>query len=453
MCLIWCTSLASRTSFCIRLRIVAGIETADPRLNGTMAARWSFARRVVGMVAAWLLLLPGLAVAASALTSTADFETKAPYAILMDYESGAVIYQKAADEPVEPASMAKLMTLAVVFDQLKTGRIHLDDQFFISEHAWRDGGAASGSSTMFAKLNSKVPVQDLLYGVIVQSGNDAAIALAEGIAGSESTFANMENQMSRQIGLTESHWTNASGLPDPAMHTTVHDLAVLARYLIKNYPEYYHIFSEKEFTWNKIKQPNRNSLLEMGIGVDGLKTGHSEEAGGERFAHVNHPVTIPWSPRGERNLTRRVNVRSFRPIFCKECPARVDSQSCLARYHRGVRYDVHAGSPGAAARPRRDHRARFDRGRRGENPRQRHAGRQGHGGGQRQPDRGGSGGIAAARARSAVIAGIALKFLSGPCRSGGDLLHGPRSGTARDGFAPFLMLPDAAVAELVDALA
>jgi len=276
------------------------------------------------MVAAWLLLLPGLAVAASALTSTADFETKAPYAILMDYESGAVIYQKAADEPVEPASMAKLMTLAVVFDQLKTGRIHLDDQFFISEHAWRDGGAASGSSTMFAKLNSKVPVQDLLYGVIVQSGNDAAIALAEGIAGSESTFANMENQMSRQIGLTESHWTNASGLPDPAMHTTVHDLAVLARYLIKNYPEYYHIFSEKEFTWNKIKQPNRNSLLEMGIGVDGLKTGHSEEAGygmvmsttdgGRRLIGVVHGLTTMRDRAEEGRKLLVWGTRSFEQV-------------------------------------------------------------------------------------------------------------------------------------------
>ena len=233
------------------------------------------------MVAAVLtgLLLPAFALAAGSLSSTADFESKAPYAILLDYESGTVIYQKNADEPIEPASMAKLMMLAVVFDQLKTGRIHLDDQFYISEHAWRDGGAASGSSTMFAKLHSQVPVQDLLYGAIVQSGNDAAIALAEGIAGSESTFANIENQMSAKIGLTNSHWTNASGLPDPNLHTTARDLANLARYLIKTYPEYYHIFAEKEFTWNGIKQPNRNSLLEMGIGVDGLKTGHSEESG------------------------------------------------------------------------------------------------------------------------------------------------------------------------------
>ena len=233
------------------------------------------------MVASALLALLFCAPARAAGIGTSGpaFDTKASHALLMDYDSGTILYQKRADDPIEPASLAKLMTLAVVFDQLKTGRITLDDQFFISEHAWRDGGARSGSSTMFAKLNSKVPVQDLLYGVIVQSGNDGAIALAEGVAGSEGTFANMENQMSAEIGLTNSHWTNASGLPDPQMHTTVRDLAVLARYLIKNYPEYYHIFSEKEFTWNNIKQPNRNSLLEMGIGVDGLKTGHSEESG------------------------------------------------------------------------------------------------------------------------------------------------------------------------------
>ena len=235
--------------------------------------------RLIGVAALLLALAVAPALAASSIAASADFESGAQYAILIDYESGTVIYQKNADEPMEPASMAKLMTLAVVFDQLKTGRIHLDDQFYISEHAWRDGGAKSGSSTMFAKLNSQVPVEDLLYGVIVQSGNDAAIALAEGIAGSEGTFAGMENQLAQKIGLTNSHWTNASGLPDPDMHTTARDLATLARYLIQTYPEYYHIFSEKEFTWNKIKQPNRNSLLEMGIGVDGLKTGHSEISG------------------------------------------------------------------------------------------------------------------------------------------------------------------------------
>jgi len=248
------------------------MESAFP-----LATKAALAR---GALALFLLLaaLGGMARAA-ADTASADFDSKAPFAILMDYDTGSVIYQKNADEHMTPASMAKLMTVAVVFDQLRSGKIHLDDQFLISEHAWRDGGAKSGGSTMFAVLNSKVPVEDLLYGLIVQSGNDAAIALAEGIAGSEGTFANMENQMAAKIGLTNSHFTNAAGLPDPDLYTTPRDLANLARYLIKTYPEYYHIFSEKSFTWNKIKQSNRNSLLDMGIAVDGLKTGHSEESG------------------------------------------------------------------------------------------------------------------------------------------------------------------------------
>ena len=280
--------------------------------------------RLILTAALALLAMPALAYAAGALTGAADFDTKAPYAILMDYESGTVVFQKNADEPIEPASMAKLMTLAVVFDQLKTGRIHLDDQFFISEHAWRDGGAASGSSTMFAKLHSQVPVQDLIYGVIVQSGNDAAIALAEGIAGSEATFANMENQMSAQLGLTNSHWTNASGLPDPNLHTTARDLANLTRYLIKTYPEYYHIFAEKEFTWNGIKQSNRNSLLEMGIGVDGLKTGHSEESGygsvvsttdgGRRLIAVIHGLKTMAERAEEGRKLLNWGARSFEEV-------------------------------------------------------------------------------------------------------------------------------------------
>lgn len=208
-----------------------------------------------------------------------DFDTKAKYAVLMDYESGTVIFQKDADVDMEPASMAKLMTLAVVFNEIRSGRVHLDDEFFVSEHAWRTGGAASGGSTMFAELNSKIPVEDLIRSVIIQSGNDAAIILAEGIAGSEGSFANMMNQLAGQIGLTNSHFTNPTGLPDPDMHSTARDLANLARYLIHEFPEYYHYFSEPEMEWNGIKQPNRNSLVDMGIGVDGLKTGHTEEAG------------------------------------------------------------------------------------------------------------------------------------------------------------------------------
>ena len=226
-----------------------------------------------------------LALAVLALTTpalaqaAADFDTKAKYAILMDEESGTVIFQKEADVAMEPASMAKLMTLAVVFNEVRAGRVKLTDEFFVSEHAWRTGGASSGGSTMFADLNSKIKVEDLVRSVIIQSGNDAAIVLAEGIAGSEQSFAAMENELAGEIGLENSHLVNPTGLPDPDQYMTARDLAVLARYLIREFPEYYHYFSEPEMEWNGIKQPNRNSLVELGIGVDGLKTGHTEAAG------------------------------------------------------------------------------------------------------------------------------------------------------------------------------
>lgn len=224
-----------------------------------------------------------IAAALLALTSSAfgqvSFETKAKFAILMDEASGTVIFQKDADLPMEPASMAKLMTVAVVFHEVRDGRVKFTDEFFVSEHAWRTGGARSGGSTMFAELNSKIPVEDLVRSVIIQSGNDAAIILAEGIAGSEGSFANLMNELGTEMGLENSHFTNPTGLPDPDMHMTARDLAEVARYLIREFPEYYHYFSEPEMEWNKIKQPNRNSLVEMGIGVDGLKTGHTEAAG------------------------------------------------------------------------------------------------------------------------------------------------------------------------------
>lgn len=225
-----------------------------------------------------LALLIALASAFPALAQ-ASFETNARFAVLMDYESGTVIFQKDADAQLEPASMAKLMTLAVVFNEIRAGRVHLNDEFFVSEHAWRTGGASSGGSTMFADLNSKIRVEDLVRSVIIQSGNDAAIILAEGIAGTEGSFAAMMNETARNIGLEGSHFTNPTGLPDPDQYSTARDLADLGRYLIREFPEYYHYFSEPEMEWNGIKQANRNSLIEVGIGVDGLKTGHTEAAG------------------------------------------------------------------------------------------------------------------------------------------------------------------------------
>jgi D-alanyl-D-alanine carboxypeptidase (penicillin-binding protein 5/6) len=248
----------------------------------------------------WQILATMLALTVPAL-GQASFDTQARFAILMDEDSGTVIFQKDADLPMEPASMAKLMTIAVVFHEIRTGRLTMADEFFVSEHAWRTGGATSGGSTMFAELNSQISVENLLRSVIIQSGNDAAIVLAEGIAGSESSFAAMMNELAEEIGLTDSHFTNPTGLPDPDMYVTARDLADLGRYLIREFPEYYHYFSEPEMEWNRIKQPNRNSLVELGIGVDGLKTGHTEasgygsvistDQGGRRLIAVVHGLT------------------------------------------------------------------------------------------------------------------------------------------------------------------
>lgn len=226
-----------------------------------------------------LFALLALVIGTLPVFAQAQFETKARFAVLMDHESGTVIFQKDADARLEPASMTKLMTLAVVFNELRGGRISLEDEFFVSENAWRTGGAASGGSTMFAELNSLIRVEDLIRSVIIQSGNDAAIVLAEGIAGTEATFAQMMNELAHQIGLTESHFTNSTGLPDPDEYSTARDLADLGRYLIREFPEFYHYFSEPEMEWNRIKQANRNSLIDVGIGVDGLKTGHTQAAG------------------------------------------------------------------------------------------------------------------------------------------------------------------------------
>jgi serine-type D-Ala-D-Ala carboxypeptidase (penicillin-binding protein 5/6) len=246
-------------------------------------------------------ILAVLLAMAAPVWAQATFDTKAKFAVLMDHETGTVIFQKDADLPMEPASMAKLMTIAVVFDQIRTGRLSFSDEFFVSEHAWRTGGASSGGSTMFAELNSKISVENLIRSVIIQSGNDAAIILAEGIAGSEASFAAMMNELAEDIGLTGSYFTNPTGLPDPDMRVTARDLADLARYLIREYPQYYHYFSEPDMEWNGIKQGNRNSLVELGIGVDGLKTGHTEAAGygsvistkegGRRLIGVIHGLT------------------------------------------------------------------------------------------------------------------------------------------------------------------
>jgi len=208
-----------------------------------------------------------------------SFQTTAPTAILMDAGSHAVLFEKNADELTAPASMAKTMTAEVVFNEIKSGRLNFDSEFMISENAWRKGGAGSGGSSMFAKVNTSIRLEDLLRGLIVQSGNDAAIALAEGIAGTEENFARMMNERAKQIGLTKSTFRNATGYGHPEQKTTVRDLAKLALHIIETYPDLYKFFGEREFTWNKIRQQNRNPLLFLDIGADGLKTGNIDESG------------------------------------------------------------------------------------------------------------------------------------------------------------------------------
>jgi serine-type D-Ala-D-Ala carboxypeptidase (penicillin-binding protein 5/6) len=207
------------------------------------------------------------------------FDTKAKHAILMDADANLVLYEKDPDTLMPPASMSKLMTLAVVFRELKAGRIKLEDQFKVSEHAWRTGGAPSGSSAMFAPLNSMVAVADLIPGITVQSGNDACIILAEGIAGSEDAFVKKMNDYAKEIGLTRSHFVNVTGLPAEGHVMTARELANLAHFLMVTYPEYYHYFGMKDFKFGKYTFTNRNPLIFSDLGVDGLKTGFIEEAG------------------------------------------------------------------------------------------------------------------------------------------------------------------------------
>jgi len=205
--------------------------------------------------------------------------TSAPQAMLIEADSGSILYERDADKLIYPASLAKLMTAEYVFNEVKQGRLKLDDEFIISEDAWRRGGAPSRTSSMFAPIHSKVRVEDLLRSVIIQSGNDASIALAEGIAGNERTFADRMTKRAREIGLVHSTFMNATGLPDPDQKVTVRELAKLARHIIHTYPEFYKIYGEPEFTWNKIRQYNRNPLLKVDIGADGLKTGYTKESG------------------------------------------------------------------------------------------------------------------------------------------------------------------------------
>src|SRR5271169_4597623 len=241
------------------------------------AARWPHS----AVAAALIVATFAAAHASSNMTFKKDdtFQTAVAAALLLDPDSDSVLFEKNGDQLVAPASLAKLMTLEFLFNEIKQGRVKLDDEFTISENAWRKGGAPSHGSTMFAAIHSRVKLDDLIHGIIVDSANDACIAIAEGLAGNEPEFGAMLTKRAREIGLEKSTFTNATGYSDPNLRVTAREMATLARHIMQTYPDFFPYFAEREFTWNNIHQLNRNPLLAMGIGADGLKTGETAEAG------------------------------------------------------------------------------------------------------------------------------------------------------------------------------
>jgi D-alanyl-D-alanine carboxypeptidase (penicillin-binding protein 5/6) len=255
-----------------------------------------------------LCLFACLALAAARPAAAQPFQTAAVQAILVDAGSGTVMFEKAADEPMAPASMAKIMTAEILFGQIKAGKLTLESEFPISENAWRRGGGPSGGSSMFAQVGSRIKLADLLRGIIVQSGNDASIAAAEGVAGSEDNFARMMTVRARELGLTGSTFRNATGYGHPEQKVTARDLAKLTIHVVETYPDLYKMFSEEEFTWNKIRQRNRNPLLAMGIGADGVKTGNIDESGfGLVGSAVQNEQRLIVVVNGLRNSRDRAN--------------------------------------------------------------------------------------------------------------------------------------------------
>lgn len=220
-----------------------------------------------------ILMLP------AALAAQSGFETRAQHGVILDFETGEVLWERDGDVPLPPASMSKLMTVVMALEAIENGSLSLDDELPVSENAWRRGGAASGSSTMFLEVNSRARVEDLLRGIIIQSGNDACIVIAEAIAGSEEAFADMMTDRAHELGFTSASFANSTGWPHPDHRVSARDLAGIARHLIQAFPEYYPLWAEREFTYNGIRQFNRNPLLGVFDGADGLKTGHTEESG------------------------------------------------------------------------------------------------------------------------------------------------------------------------------
>ncbi len=241
---------------------------ASRNIRPTNGIRLVTATLIAVLVGCWA------AIATAQTGQEQAIDTPAEHAFLIDLSSGMVLLEKAAETPTPPASMSKMMTVLMVLDRLKAGSLKMSDTFPVSEKAWRKGG-----SKMFVKLGSRVRVDELLHGIIVQSGNDACIVVAEGLAGSESAFAAEMTARAKELGLENSNFVNSTGWPDPGQVMSAEDLAKLARVLIEDYPEYYPLFSEKEYEYNGIYQLNRNPLLSDEIGADGLKTGHTEASG------------------------------------------------------------------------------------------------------------------------------------------------------------------------------
>jgi D-alanyl-D-alanine carboxypeptidase (penicillin-binding protein 5/6) len=233
------------------------------------------ALRIALALCATTLALAAPSVAARAQT----FQTSAPFAALVDYQTGAVLFEKNADQPMNPAATAKLLTAEIVFREVKEGRLHLDDSFEVSENSWRNGGGHSHGPATFLSIHSRVRVEDLLRGLIIQAGNDAAMTLAEGISGTEDNFAVLMNKRAGELGLIHSTFANARGKSDPRQHVTARDMAALAIHIIHDDADDYHYFSEKDFTWDNIHQLNRDPLLTMDLGADGLMAGDAPDSG------------------------------------------------------------------------------------------------------------------------------------------------------------------------------
>jgi len=253
----------------------------------------------ISLVAASSLAL--LATTSPATAALPTMDTVAQTAIAIDFDTGAVLYDKDSNKRIEPASLSKMMTAYVVYSYLKAGRLKLDDTLPVSEKAWAKH--KTNESNMFVPLGAQVKVEDLIRGMMIQSGNDACVVLAEGIAGSTDAFVDLMNQTAQKLGLKDSHFADVDGLPDPEEYMTAHDIAMLGIHLIRDFPDYYHYDSEKEFTYNGIKQGNRNPLLYKDIGVDGMKTGHTDEAG--------YGVAISALRNGRRIVEVLVGMKSM----------------------------------------------------------------------------------------------------------------------------------------------